>query len=212
LAWKISYARTVAQGVLEGLINNDWPEPCRISFSQMATTISEMRDSPVVCQNSQGVEVRASLVRLTPYQAVFEIYRPTVVLRSSEVLSNLKIIINDRTAYTGRAVVSNLITTGTGLVCEAKLDESVSSQGFLAGARSNGSFPTRFREFLEQWQKLYRILPDYKVVLADMQTFRAAGHGSGAGALGVWAAAVASLVALFPVCLSHLRQAPRLRG
>jgi extracellular factor (EF) 3-hydroxypalmitic acid methyl ester biosynthesis protein len=93
------------------------------------------------------------------------------VLRSSEVLSNLKIIINDRTAYTGRAVVSNLITTGTGLVCEAKLDESVSSQGFLAGARSNGSFPTRFREFLEQWQKLYRILPDYKVVLADMQTF-----------------------------------------
>src|SRR6185436_15466458 len=101
----------------------------------MATTNPQVKDSLVVCHNRQGVEVRASLLRMTRYQAVFEIYSPTVVLRSSEVLTNVKIIINDRTAYAGRAVVSNLITTGTGMVCEAKLDESGLSLGFLVGAQ-----------------------------------------------------------------------------
>src|SRR6266446_8022718 len=102
-----------------------------IAFDQMARTNPELKDSVVVCHSSQDVEVRASLLRLTRYQAVFETYSPTVILRSSEVLTNFKIIINDRAAYTGRAVVSNLITTGTGVVCEAKLDESGLSLGFL---------------------------------------------------------------------------------
>ena len=137
----------------------------------MARTNPELKDSVVVCHNSQDVEVRANLLRLTRYQAVFETYSPTVILRSSEVLTNFKIIINDRAAYAGRAVVSNLITTGTGVVCEAKLDESGLSLGFLAGAQSNGSFPTRFREFLEVWQKFYRIDPEFKTVMADLQSF-----------------------------------------
>src|SRR5205823_154062 len=121
--------------------------------------------------SSQGVEVRASLLKLSRYQAVFEIYSPGLVLSTSEVLSDFKIIINDQTIYSGRVVVSSIVNTGTLLVCEAKLEES----GFLVASFAPGETATwtqkGFDQFLHQWQKLYRVNPEFKVAVADMQTF-----------------------------------------
>jgi extracellular factor (EF) 3-hydroxypalmitic acid methyl ester biosynthesis protein len=132
---------------------------------------SELRDSLVMCQNSQGVSIRASLLRITSFEVVFEIYSPALVLQLSEVLRDFKVVINDRTAYSGRAVVSNLLNTGTLIVCEAKLEES----GLIIACFSpwNGQAQLRqgFREFLRQWQQMYKVQSDFKVVIADMQTF-----------------------------------------
>ena len=50
-----------------------------------------VKDSVVTGQNSQGVEVRGSLLRVTRYLAVFEVYNPSLVLRASEVLGDFKI-------------------------------------------------------------------------------------------------------------------------
>lgn len=86
-------------------------------------TLSEDKSSFVICQSSYGLEIRGTLLRFTRHLAVFEIYTPTVVLRMSEVLSDFKVVLNDRTIYSGRAVVSNLINAGETLVCEATLDE-----------------------------------------------------------------------------------------
>ena len=130
-----------------------------------------VKDSLVICQNSQGVEIRATLLRLTRYLAVFEVYNPSLVLQASEVLAGFKIIIHERTIYAGRAVVTTLVNAGTMLVCEAKLDES----GFLLASFSPGmdsaSLHEGFEDFLRHWQRLYKVLPDFKVVVADMQTF-----------------------------------------
>ena len=85
---------------------------------------SAVKESVVVCKNSQGAELRATPLRLTRYLAVFEIYTPTAALRTSEVLGEFKIVWNDRTLYSGRAIVSNLVNSGAVTVCEATLDDS----------------------------------------------------------------------------------------
>ena len=131
------------------------------------------KDTLVTCQNSQGVEIRASLLRLTRYLAVFEVYNPSLVLQVSEVLGEFKIILNDRAIYAGRAVITNVINTGTLVVCEAKLEESGFLLASFAPEVDSAALHEGFEGFLRHWQKLYRVLPEFKVVVADMQTFLA---------------------------------------
>jgi len=137
----------------------------------MAHQNGELRESMVVGLSSQGLEVRATLLKLNRYQAVFEVYSSGLVLSTSEVLSDFKIIINDQTIYSGRVVVSSIVNTGTLLVCEGKLDES----GFLVSSFAPGEAATwtqrGFDQFFYQWQKLYRVDTEFKVAVADMQTF-----------------------------------------
>lgn len=83
-----------------------------------------LNNSLITAQSSQGVDVRATPLRLTRYLAVFEIYNAAMVLRASEILSDFKIVLNDRTIYSGRAVVSSLVSSGSGLICEVRLDET----------------------------------------------------------------------------------------
>ena len=60
---------------------------------------------------------------------------------------------------------------GTKIIFEAALDEShwldVGS-GLLANAADK--WPG-IQKFLSEWQKLYKLSPEFKVVIADMQTF-----------------------------------------
>lgn len=126
----------------------------------------------VVCQSSQGVEMRGGLLRLTRFLVVFELYSPSSILRVSEVFSAFKIIIRERTIYSGRAVIQNLVNAGLTVVCEATLSESSwMDVEFAPDMARDGRLREEFRGFLEEWQKLYRVLPEYKVAIADMQTF-----------------------------------------
>ncbi len=67
------------------------------------------RDTLITCRNSQGVEIRATPLRLSRYEAVFEVYNPYSILQLSEVLSDFRITIGERIVYAGRAVVSKLV-------------------------------------------------------------------------------------------------------
>jgi extracellular factor (EF) 3-hydroxypalmitic acid methyl ester biosynthesis protein len=129
------------------------------------------RENLVVFQCSQGVELRATLLRLSRYLIVFELYSPNSVLRLSEVLTNFKVILNQRTIYSDRAVVANLLNTGSSVICEAKLEES----GFIISSFSPLQADNRlyggFDEFLGYWQQVYRVRPEFKVIIADMQSF-----------------------------------------
>jgi extracellular factor (EF) 3-hydroxypalmitic acid methyl ester biosynthesis protein len=137
-------------------------------------TNGELKDSLVVCQNSSGLELRGTPVRLTRFAAVFEIYSPDSDLRLSEVLEKFQITFQGETIYSGRATVSNLVNDGQVLVCEAALDE-----GLLVDAASdssagrNGKLQAKFDQFIHEWQKLYQILPEFKLIVADMQMFLA---------------------------------------
>src|SRR5438477_9407850 len=85
---------------------------------------AESAESLVMCQNGQGVALHATLLKLSRFQAIFEIYSPPGVLRLSEALSDFKILVQGRVVYSGRAVVSNLIHMASVVVCEAELDEA----------------------------------------------------------------------------------------
>jgi len=136
----------------------------------MVATSTESKDSLVVFRTSQGMEVRALLLRLTRYLAVFEVCNPNEVFQTSEVLQDFRIILFDRTVYAGRAVVNNLVNTGLVTVCEAALGDSWADIDFT-GSGAAAELGPQFEEFLARWQKLYRVHPDYKIVIADLQTF-----------------------------------------
>jgi len=132
--------------------------------------LASANDSLVSFQTSHGVEIVATLLRVSRYQVAFEVYSPGVVLQMSEVLSDLSIILQNRQVYTGRAVVTNLVNTGTVLVCEANLgDFWVDAE--LTPTEGKANLHAGFTRFVEQWQKIYKILPEYKVIVADMQAF-----------------------------------------
>src|SRR6185436_7851790 len=130
----------------------------------------QFRESLLVCQSSQGLEIRGTIVRLSRHGVAFEVYAPGIVLRTSEVLSDFKIFLNDRHIYSGRGVVNSLIGTGTATVCEASLEDGWVDIDLLS-LESNKDLPASFGEFLQQWQKSYNILTEYKVVVADMHSF-----------------------------------------
>ena len=138
----------------------------------MGTQQNEIKDSLVIGQSSQGGAIRGSLLRLTRFAVVFEIYNPTSVLRLSEVLSDFQIVVQDRTLYSGRAVIGSLINAGLTLVCEATLDEASWTDVELTPANlANGTLVEQFEGFMHEWQKLYQVRSDYKLVVADMQSF-----------------------------------------
>jgi extracellular factor (EF) 3-hydroxypalmitic acid methyl ester biosynthesis protein len=128
------------------------------------------QDSIVVFKTGQGLEMQATLLKLTRFQAAFEVFGPAI-LRASEVLQDFKIFAHDHPVYCGRAIVSELVNTGTVLVCEAALQDDWVDVDFAALASQNGELKNGFNQFLQQWQKLYKITPEYKVLIADMQTF-----------------------------------------
>ena len=134
----------------------------------MDTTVKE---SLVLFQSSQGVELRANLLRLSRYLIVFEVYNPNAVLRLSEVLADFKVIVNERTIYSDRAVVANLLNTGSTVVCEAKLEEAGFIISSFSPLHADNRLYGRFDEFLGHWQQLYKVRPEFKVIIADMQTF-----------------------------------------
>src|SRR6266436_2697461 len=90
----------------------------------MLTGEANVKDSLVSFENHQGIELRGTLLRLTRLTVVFEVYNASGVLRLSEVLSRFRIIFQDRTIYSGRAVTASLLNTGLTMVCEVSLDEA----------------------------------------------------------------------------------------
>jgi len=129
-----------------------------------------IQDGIVVFKTGQGLDLQATLLKLTRFQATFEVFGPAV-LRASEVLQDFKIFAHDHPVYCGRAIVSELVNTGTVLVCETALQDDWVDVDFAALASKNGELRNGFDHFLQQWQKIYKISPEYKVLIADMQTF-----------------------------------------
>ena len=135
----------------------------------MGAQNGEMKEALVVGQTSQGMEIHATLLRLTRHLAVFEIYSPTLMVRTSEVLSDFKIIVDGRTVYSGRAVLRNLIDAGPVMVCEAVLEDSWRDVDFFPPTGWQDRLRNDFARFVASSQKAFRILPEFKVAVADLQ-------------------------------------------
>jgi extracellular factor (EF) 3-hydroxypalmitic acid methyl ester biosynthesis protein len=129
-----------------------------------------IKESQVVCENSQGLKISGTIIQLGRHEVIFEVYSPTTVIQMSEVLREFKIELRNQTAYSGRAVVKNLVHTELKVVCAAALDEGWQLQ-FSTEELQPARMPALFKEHLHQWQKLYLIRPEYKLQIADMENF-----------------------------------------
>ncbi len=130
------------------------------------------KESLILFKASQDVELRGTPLQLTRFTAAFELYGNEEALRLSEALRCFRIMVRGRTIYAGRAVVRSLVETGPVVVCETTLDETAwQDVDFDAAMIGGGGLAQRFSDFLGEWQRVYRVLPEFKVVLADMQSF-----------------------------------------
>lgn len=140
----------------------------------MTAQLEVDNESIIVCENSQGTAVRATLLRMTRYLVSFEVYNPYSILQLSEVLSNFRIIISGNTVYSGRAIVTNLVNTGLLLVCEASLDdESWLDVDILSPTVQIERLASDFERLLNDWNKVEQVSPDLKIVVSDMFTLLA---------------------------------------
>ena len=142
--------------------------------SKLQTTPFGERETIISCRNSQGSEVRATPVRLTRFTVVFEVYNPFSIVQLSEVLSEFRITVKDRLVYHGRGIVSSLVNTGIMLMVEATLEEAWLDVDLFQPAGNREQLLAEFTEFLGEWRKIYFVTPEFKVVVADMQTLLAA--------------------------------------
>ena len=125
----------------------------------------------IVFQNAEGATLRGTPLHFNRHTAVWELYQIASAPRLSETLINFKIIFQERTVYAGRAVVSNLLDAGGKIICDATLDEANWTGLDFSLSPDDGQVAGEFKKFLGEWQKLYKVSPEFKVIIADLQTF-----------------------------------------
>ncbi|WP_425618332.1 class I SAM-dependent methyltransferase [Anatilimnocola sp. NA78] len=108
-----------------------------------------LASSLVSFRNSQGLDARGSLMRLSRQQAMFEIYNPYSVVQLSEVLSDLRIHQGEREVYHGRAVVTALMNTGLMLIVSVSLVDPWSD---LKGLRTGEVLRSFVHDFVSDWE------------------------------------------------------------
>jgi extracellular factor (EF) 3-hydroxypalmitic acid methyl ester biosynthesis protein len=128
------------------------------------------RESFLVCRNSQGDQIRATILRLTRYSVAFEVYNPYSILQTSEVLSDFQIFINTHIVYAGRATVRSLINTGIYLVAEVGLDDGWLNADLFSPVNQRERLLVELQEFLNEWTSLQQVHQDFKIVVSDLQS------------------------------------------
>jgi extracellular factor (EF) 3-hydroxypalmitic acid methyl ester biosynthesis protein len=140
--------------------------------AKVAALPHAIKESGVTFQTEESVELHGALSRVTRHTVVFELYNPGVTLRLSEVLAGFEIIFQERAVYSGRATVCNAVNAGTKIVYEATLkEEDWTDLSPEMAPLSDDGLAKEFKSFLKEWQKFYKVSPEFKVVIADMQTF-----------------------------------------
>ncbi len=137
----------------------------------MGSQDGDVRDGLVTFRTNQGLEVRATLLSLSRFAASIEFYGPDLVIRASEVLGDFKVFVRDRPVYSGRTVVQHTVNTGTATVCHVVLDDAAFDAEFFAALGRSGEMRARFAEFLQEWQQVCKVRPEFKVAVADIQNF-----------------------------------------
>ena len=135
-----------------------------------ATTTN--KDNGVTFRTADGVGLRGVLVRMTRFTAFFELHNPNSLLLASEVLADFEINFQKKTIYSGKATIRSLVSTGVTVMCEVALaEESWASMSSISSPQHNHQLLDEFKAFLTAWQTNCKILPEFKIVIADMQTF-----------------------------------------
>jgi extracellular factor (EF) 3-hydroxypalmitic acid methyl ester biosynthesis protein len=133
--------------------------------------LSDKLESLVIFKTRQGVIIQANVTRLTRHAVVFELPDPSRIFQASDVLDHFEIKLNDRAIYAGPAVITSVVNTGMVLVCEVALQDTNLDLSAMRACADTRDIKTGFDEFIKNWGKSYKILPEFKVLLADMTSF-----------------------------------------
>jgi extracellular factor (EF) 3-hydroxypalmitic acid methyl ester biosynthesis protein len=140
--------------------------------SEAPVRSSGVKENFVTFQTADGLALRGALSRVTRHAVFFELHNPNVVPRFSEALGEFKIVLQDRTIYSGRAVVRNVLNDGLNALCETTLNEAHWKDVDVDSVtKSDDSLIDEFKTFIQEWQKLYKVLPEYKEAVADIKIF-----------------------------------------
>src|ERR1044071_2215775 len=139
--------------------------------NETPTVKANVADAMIVCENSRGVEIQGTLLRLARHEVAFELYSASEIIQMSEVMANFRILVRERTIYSGRAVVTHMVNAGPVMICQANLQDSWLEMDVLNLAKEPSSLPTAFTELIQGWHNVYKIPSEYKVVIADIQSF-----------------------------------------
>lgn len=128
-------------------------------------------ENSVAFRTSEETALRAIPLRIQRHAAVFEIYSPLVALHLSEALNDFTVTVQSRRLYSGRAIIRNIVDSGTSVRCEVKLDETgwVQEATTIGQAFTVGNLAKEFKTFLSGWQKSYTVSPEFKIAIADLQ-------------------------------------------
>lgn len=120
-------------------------------------------------RNSQGLEARGTLVRLSRQQVVFEVYNPYSIVQLSEVLTETRILRADREVYRGRAVVTGLMNTGLMLIVSASLVDPWSD---LQGLKPGEIFRSYVHDFVADWEAANaRLIKPFQVAVGNFRNY-----------------------------------------
>lgn len=120
-------------------------------------------------KTSRGRTVRGMLHKVSRRHVVFEIYDPSLVLRTSEVLSGFQVRRGRDALYQGEAVITNVVNTAILLVVSATL--SGSWLGLEDTALAVTDIESDARAFVETWNQASRISPRYQLRVGNLKTF-----------------------------------------
>lgn len=125
-------------------------------------------NSLVAFRNSQGVDARGTLLKLTRTTLIFEVYNPYSIVQLSEVLNDVHIRRGERVVYRGRAIVGNLVNTGLMLIVSANLLDSWTD---LAGVLSDGEMIRQeVAQFVTEWEMSSQLRPGYQLVVSQLRS------------------------------------------
>ena len=125
-------------------------------------------ESLVAFRNSQNVKATGTLVHLTRNLVVFEVYNPYSIVQLSEVLSDFRVMRGERTVYSGRAVVSNLVSTGLMLIVSATLVDPWSD---LLGLPPGDELRHEVTQFVHDWEASHTLRPEYQLSVTTINSF-----------------------------------------
>ncbi|EHP43355.1 s-adenosyl-l-methionine-dependent methyltransferase [Cupriavidus basilensis OR16] len=131
---------------------------------------SQTQIDPVVSfRNSQGEQVRGTIINLQRKALVMEIYNPYSIVQVSEVLSELSVRMGSKNAYLGKAVVMSLVNTGlTAVVSLTLIDEWRELSDLPNEPKSVGR---EAELFINDWDTRFNIRRDYQIVVNEMRAF-----------------------------------------
>lgn len=168
--------------------------------ARLSPPAPSVAETEVTFQAAAGVPQRGFPLHFNRHTVVWEHYHPAGAPRLSANLENFKIIFQQRSIYAGRAVVSNVLDAGAKIICHATLEETGWAGPGFGAAITPAQLPQEFHRFLAGWQQQGKLAPEFKAVVADMESFlaalrlwlgqmesglRAAPGGSGEAELGV---------------------------